>query len=73
MRDGLEFYGQLLTVPDPRHKNAGSVVPFGNGQGGWNRTSLWAIAASETAQPLRRTIEAECENARKRQVPLGEL
>ncbi|OPZ84545.1 MAG: hypothetical protein BWY76_01799 [bacterium ADurb.Bin429] len=45
-RDGLDFYGKLLTPPDPRHGNAGAIVPFGNGQGQWNRSGMWAVAAS---------------------------
>lgn len=45
-RDGLDFYGKLLTPPDPRHGNAGSIVPFGNGQGQWNRSASWALAAA---------------------------
>jgi hypothetical protein len=45
LRDGLDFYGQLLTPVDPRY-GAGYVVPFGNGQAHWNRSAVWAIAAS---------------------------
>ncbi|HOF89638.1 MAG TPA: hypothetical protein PLZ36_16270, partial [Armatimonadota bacterium] len=45
-REGLDFYGKLLTPPDPRHGNAGSIVPFGNGQGPWNRSGMWAVAAA---------------------------
>ena len=49
LRHGLEFFGKLLTVPDERHGGAGSVVPFGNGQGAWNRSVAWAIVAAEIA------------------------
>jgi len=49
VREGLEFFGKLLTVPDERHGGAGSVVPFGNGQGARNRSVAWAIAAAELA------------------------
>ena len=47
LRSGLDFYGQLLVPPDPRYGH-GYVVPFGNGQGSWNRSAQWAIAAGAT-------------------------
>ncbi len=46
-RDGLDFYGQLLAPADPRY-GFGYIVPFGNGQGHWNRSAMWALAASAT-------------------------
>ena len=48
-RDGLDFYGKLVVPPDPRH-NGGYIVPFGNGQGSWTRSALWAVAASGVAE-----------------------
>lgn len=48
-RKGLDFYGQLLVPPDPRYGH-GYVVPFGNGQGHWNRSAQWAIAAGATGR-----------------------
>lgn len=47
LRRGLDLYGQLLVPPDPRYGH-GYVVPFGNGQGHWNRSAQWAIAAEAT-------------------------
>ncbi len=45
LRDGLDFYGQL-TVPYDQRNNGGYVVPFGNGQGPWTRSVMWADAAA---------------------------
>ncbi|NQW46432.1 MAG: hypothetical protein HQ464_01550 [Planctomycetes bacterium] len=44
LRGGLDFYGQLLVPPDPRH-GFGYVAPFGNGQAQWNRSAQWGLAA----------------------------
>jgi hypothetical protein len=49
LRDGYDFCGNLLVPPDPRHKNCGSVVPFGNGMGDRNRSAVYAIAAAALA------------------------
>ncbi len=48
-RDGLDFYGQL-TVPYDQRTNGGYVVPFGNGQGSWTRSVMWADAAAAVAE-----------------------
>jgi len=48
-RHGLEFYGKLLTPPDPRY-GGGYIVPFGNGQCHWNRSASWGVAARMTAR-----------------------
>jgi len=45
LRDGLDFYGQLLVPPDPRY-GFGYIAPFGMGQAQWNRSAQWGIAAA---------------------------
>ncbi len=49
LRDGLDFYGQL-TVPFDERVNGGYIVPFGNGQGCWTRSVMWADAAAAVAE-----------------------
>lgn len=49
LRDGLDFYGQLLVPPDPRY-GFGYIAPFGNGQAQWNRSAQWGIAAGATGR-----------------------
>jgi hypothetical protein len=49
LRNGLEFYGQLLVPPDPRYGH-GYVVPFGQGQAQWNRSAQCGLAAAALAR-----------------------